>query len=121
MGWLGIVETPDGRTGIESGNVGIPAHVFFATGSPAVEGNARTSEGSFDGQRLFADMSVGCTSLHQQAGNPGVDLLGAIDSTYQLGGIVIKRLPPTAIPLRPKRFQFDPSRGHQPPAGYCEW
>jgi len=62
MGWLGVVETPDGRAGIESGDFGIPAHVFFATGSPAMEGNARTSEGSFDGQRLFANFDNVFTS-----------------------------------------------------------
>jgi hypothetical protein len=107
MGWLGIVEMPDGRTGIESGDFGIPAHVFFATGSPAMEGNARTSEGSFDVQRLFADSHTSNTifvTAHETTGNPGVGLLGAIEGTYQLGGIVIKRLPPTAIPLRPKRI-----------------
>ena len=86
MEWLGVVETPDGRAGITLGNVGIPAHVLFAAGSPSVERNARASEGSFDSQRLFADMGVSFTSYSQKAGNPGVGLLGAIPSTDQLGG-----------------------------------
>ena len=67
MGWLGVIETPDGGAGITLGNVGISAHILFPTGSPAVEGNARASEGSFDSQRLFADMGVSFTSYSQKA------------------------------------------------------
>ena len=103
MGWLGIVETPDGGAGIESGDFGIPTPVLFATGSPAMEGNARASEGGFDGQGLFADHDDVFTSYRQQAAW-GSAFSEPYPAQTSLGAIVIKRLPPTAIPLRPKRI-----------------
>ena len=89
MGWLGIVETPDGRTGIESGDFGIPTPVLFATGStPAENGNARGGESSLDDKHFFADGHAPDTffvRVDETTGGVGVSSLNAILLTDQLG------------------------------------
>lgn len=68
------------------------------------DGDAGSSEGNLDDQRFFTDADVISIPYNEQAGNPRVSNLCTIFLTNQLGGIVIRRLPPTAMPFIPAKI-----------------
>ena len=81
MGWLGVVETPDGSVGISLGAVvastaNLPEH-------SGVNGNTGSSEGSFNNQSFFANST---SVLHERAFNVGLGGVGATLSTDQVWG-----------------------------------
>ncbi len=85
--WLGVIESPDGVSGIPLGLVHVPTDIFGSTPNQG-EGGTGTSEGRLDNQGFFADRHAALIALvsgREATGNPGVGLLGAINGADQLG------------------------------------
>jgi hypothetical protein len=103
MGWLGVIETPDWSAGITLGNFGVSTSNLVSLSTATKDRNAGSSEGSFNDQPLFVHFDNVLSSQNEQAVFVGTGFLSAIFLTDQLGGIVIRRLPPTAMPFMPAR------------------
>ena len=88
MGWLGIVEAPDGIAGVSLGSFGILTANLVIMSTATEDRNAGSSEGSLDDQRLFANSDVSSiltTSLNQVADSIGIGILGTVPFADQLG------------------------------------
>ena len=56
-GWLGVVETPDGRAGVSSRNFGITATgLAVEKWNASEQGNTGSGEGGFNDQTLFENL-----------------------------------------------------------------
>ena len=86
MGWLGVIETPDGSTGVPLGSFGISTTNFVSLSAALENGNARSSEGNFDDERLFTDADDVSIPSNEQAGTPRVSNLFTILLANQPGG-----------------------------------
>jgi len=86
MGWLGVVEAPDGVTGVPLGTFGISTSNLVIMSTTTKDRNAGSSEGNLDDQRLFTDADDVSIPYNEQAGTPRVSNLFTIFLTDQLGG-----------------------------------
>ncbi len=73
-GWLGIVETPDGSTGVTlRGFGGATSELTVVNdGNEEKDGNAGFGEGGLNDQLLLANANMAFVSYDQQAGTVGV-------------------------------------------------
>jgi hypothetical protein len=90
MGWIGMVEAPDGRAGIPLGTVGAAAAELDIEKKWNVDeyGSARIDERGFDNQWFLADLNGSSSqpgSMDQNTGSDGVGFVLAGPFADQLG------------------------------------
>jgi hypothetical protein len=73
-GWLGVVETPDGCTGVSLGSFGIATSelTMVDDGNEQEDGDTGVGQRSFDDQWLLANANIAFVSFDQQTGSVGV-------------------------------------------------
>ena len=88
MGWLGVVETPNGGTGVTLGSFGISTSNLVTLSTASENRNTRGSESNLDDKHFFADGHAPDTffvRVDETTGGVGVSSLNAILLTDQLG------------------------------------
>jgi hypothetical protein len=85
MGWLGVVETPDGSAGVTLGSFGISTSNLVIMSTATEDRNTGCGESRFDDQRFFTDTDIVFLSNNEETGTPRVSNHFAILLTDEPG------------------------------------